>query len=143
MPNPPPAWAVRANVALLRRGLRIGSQSLLTVRGRRSGELRRTPISVVTVDGSRYLVAAFEDADWVKNVRAAGEGELARGRDAERVRLTEVPIDRRGPILRTFLDQVPGGRRFFGADDPDVIAAEAGRYPVFKVASAKGARARA
>jgi len=133
MPNPPPAWAVRANVALLRRGLKIGSQSLLTVRGRRTGEPRRTPISVVTVAGSRYLVAAFADADWVKNVRAAGEGELSRGREAERVRLTEVPIDRRGPILRAFLDQVPGGRRFFGATDPDGVVAEADHYPVFKI----------
>ena len=137
MTNPPPAWAVRANVALLRRGVRIGSQSLLTVRGRRTGEPRRTPISVVTVDGSRYLVSAFEDADWVKNVRAAGEGELSRGRDAERVRLTEVAVDRRGPILRAFLDQVPGGRRFFGAADPDEVVAEADRYPVFKVGGGK------
>ena len=142
MPNPPPAWAVRANVALLRRGLRVGSQSLLTVRGRRSGEPRRTPVSVVTVHGGRYLVAAFADADWVKNVRAAGEGELLRGREAERVRLTEVPVGRRGPILRAFLDQVPGGRRFFGTADPDTVAAEADRYPVFEVAPAKAARSR-
>jgi deazaflavin-dependent oxidoreductase (nitroreductase family) len=137
MPSPPPAWAVRANVALLRRGLRIGSQSLLTVRGRRTGEPRRTPISVVTVDGGGYLVAAFEDADWVENVRAAGEGELSRGRDTERVRLTEVPVGRRGPILRAFLDQVPGGRRFFGSDDPDAVVADADRYPVFKVGGGK------
>jgi hypothetical protein len=62
---------VRLNVALLRRGLTVGSQHLLSIRGRRTGELRSTPVSVVTVEGLRYIVAAFPDADWVKNTRAA------------------------------------------------------------------------
>jgi hypothetical protein len=107
--KPPPAWMVRLNVAVLRRGLSLGSQHLLSVRGRRSGELRSTPVSIATVDGTRYIVAAFEDAAWVRNVRAAG------------------------PILRAFLGQVHGGRRFFGSDDPDVVVAGADHYPVFRV----------
>jgi len=126
---------VRLNIAMLRRGMRIGSQSLLTVSGRRSGKPRSTPVSIATVDGQRYLVAAFANADWVWNVRAAGSGTLRRGRAAEPVRVTELPADARGPILRAFLEQVRGGVRFFGTTDPDEVVAEAARYPVFEIAA--------
>jgi deazaflavin-dependent oxidoreductase (nitroreductase family) len=132
-PKPPPAWIVRLNVAMLRRGLGIGSQHLLTVRGRRSGQPRSTPVSLATVGSERYIVAAFANAAWVANVRAAGEGLLARGRAEEPVRLVELPTDQRGPVLRAFLEQARGGLRFFGSSDPDVVTAAAGRYPVFRV----------
>jgi deazaflavin-dependent oxidoreductase (nitroreductase family) len=124
---------VRLNRAALRRGLRIGSQYLLTAPGRKTGELRSTPISVATIAGVRYIVAAFADAAWVANVRAAGSGELTRGGNTERVTLTELPVGDRGPILRAFLAQVRGGVRFFGSADPEVVAASADRYPVFRV----------
>jgi len=133
--RPPPRWMVRLNTAILRRGLRIGSQYLLTVPGRRSGEPRSTPISIATVDGERYIVAAFGDAAWVGNVRAAGAGTLSRGGRHEAVTLIEVPVADRNPILRAFLEQVPGGVRFFGGRAPDEIAADAVRYPVFRVSS--------
>jgi deazaflavin-dependent oxidoreductase (nitroreductase family) len=124
---------VRLNTSMLRRGLRVGSQHLLSVRGRKTGELRSTPVSIATVDGSRYIVAAFADAAWVKNVRAAGVGILARGRTSEDIRLTELPVEERGPVLRGFLQQVPGGVRFFGSEDLDEVVAAADRYPVFRV----------
>jgi deazaflavin-dependent oxidoreductase (nitroreductase family) len=124
---------VSMNSALLRRGLRIGSQSLLTVTGRKSGHPRSTPISVATVDGERYIVAAFPDAAWVANVRAAGVATLTRGRGSDRVVLREVPTAERGPILRAFLEQVRGGARFFGPRTADEIAADAERYPVFRI----------
>jgi len=121
--KPPPAWMVRLNVGLLRLGLGIGTQHLLSVRGRKSGAIRSTPVSIATVGSERYIVAAFADAAWVGNVRAAGEGTLARGRAEERVRLAELPVDERGPVLRAFLRQVRGGVRFFGSADPDTVVA--------------------
>ena len=137
--NPPPAWMVRLNVGMLRRGLRIGSQQLLSVRGRTTGGLRSTPVSIATLDGSRYIVAAFEKAAWVSNVRAAGSGTLKRGATQEVVRLVEVPVAERAPVLRAFLEQVRGGVQFFGSADPDVVAAQAERYPVFRVVADGGA----
>ena len=134
--KPPPAWMVRLNVAFLRRGVTLGSQYLLSVRGRRSGALRSTPVSLVTVEGDRYIVAAFSDAAWVKNVRAAEAGTLSRGRHAESVSLVELPVEERGPVLRAFLEQVRGGVRFFGPQTPDAIVAARERYPVFRVLSA-------
>ena len=134
--KPPPPWMVRLNVAMLRRGLRIGTQCLLSVPGRRSGLLRETPVSIATVNGTRYIVAAFANAEWVHNVRAAGAGRLQRGQVAETVQLDEIPLAERGPVLRAFLQQVRGGRRFFGRQTPDEIVASADRYPVFRVTSA-------
>lgn len=136
MANPPPSWMVRMNVAVLRRGLKVGAQHLLTVPGRRSGAARSTPVSVVSLDGERYIVAAFSDAGWVKNVRAAGAGSLTRGKRAEAVRLVELPVSEREPVLRAFLQQVPGGVRFFESPEPDVVAASSARYPVFLVVPA-------
>jgi deazaflavin-dependent oxidoreductase (nitroreductase family) len=103
------------------------------VPGRRTGEPRSTPISIATVDGSRYIVAAFADAAWVANVRAAGVATLTRGRADEQVTLTQLPVLERGPILRAFLQQVRGGVRFFGRQSPDDVVAGAEQYPVFRV----------
>jgi deazaflavin-dependent oxidoreductase (nitroreductase family) len=124
---------VRLNVAILRRGLRIGSQYLLTAPGRKTGKPRHTPISIAVVDGERYIVAAFADAAWVGNVRAAGSGELTRGGRTEHVALTEMPAAQRAHVLRAFLAQVRGGVRFFGQQTPDEIVTRADRYPVFRV----------
>ena len=134
-PSPPPSWLVRINVAMLRRGLRIGSQYLLTVPGRTTGEPRSTPISIAVVEDARYIVAAFADAAWVGNVRAAGSGELLRGGRAEQVTLTELSVVERGPVLQAFLEQVRGGVRFFGHQSPDQVVGHADRYPVFRVSS--------
>ncbi|HEV8402873.1 MAG TPA: nitroreductase/quinone reductase family protein [Candidatus Limnocylindrales bacterium] len=124
---------IRINMAMLRRGLTIGSQHLLSVPGRKTGQLRSTPVSLATIGGNRYIVAAFAEAAWVKNVRAARTCTLARGGRTEDVCLTELPVDARGPILRAFLEQVKGGVRFFGSSDPDEVSATAERYPVFRI----------
>jgi deazaflavin-dependent oxidoreductase (nitroreductase family) len=132
-PAPPPRWMVTLNVVLLRRGLSVGSQHLLEVSGRRSGIVRSTPVSIVTVGGERYIVAAFADADWVKNVRAAGAATLRRGSRSERITLTELPAAERAPVLRAFPEQVRGGVRFFGTGDSEEIVRQADRYPVFRI----------
>ena len=126
---------VRLNVALLRRGLAIGSQHLLSVAGRSSGVVRTTPVSLASVDGERYIVAAFANANWVKNVRAAGEATLTWQGIDERVRLVELPVGEREPMLRAFLTQVRGGVRFFGGRSDEEIVASAERYPVFRIES--------
>lgn len=131
--SPPPRWMVALNVALLRRGLAIGSQHLLEVPGRRSGLRRSTPVSIVTLGRERYIVAAFADADWVENVRAAGSATLRQRSRSERVALAELPPAERGPILRAFPEQVRGGVRFFGTSDSDEIVRNADRYPVFRI----------
>ena len=111
-----PRWLKPMNrviVALQRRGLALGTMRVLSVPGRKSGELRTTPVSPLVVDGQRYVVGGSAQADWVKNARAAGWGVLAHGRTEERVRLVELPVEERAPILREFPKKVPGGIQFF------------------------------
>ena len=76
-----PRWLKFANpviVALQRRGVVIGTMRLLSVPGRKSGKQRTTPVSPLTVEGERYIIAGLEEADWVKKLRSAGWGILAR-----------------------------------------------------------------
>ena len=103
----------RVLVALQRRGLALGPTRVLSVPGRKSGEIRTTPVSPLVVGGRRYVVGGSAQADWVKNARAAGWGVLAHGREEERVRLVELPVEERAPILREFPKEVPGGISFF------------------------------
>src|SRR6266581_8538515 len=104
-----PWWLKPANrvvIVLNRLGLAIGTQHVLSIPGRKTGKLRSTPVSLLTVDGRRYIVTGLE-TDWVKNARASGWGLLTRGRKKERVALVELPIEERAPILREFPRQVP------------------------------------
>ena len=126
----PPRWLKPANrviIALQRLGLAIGTMRLLSVPGRESGRLRTKPVSLLTVDGRRYIVGGFPQAGWVGNARAAGWGILARGRREERV----TPIE--------FPRKVPHGIQFFvragivEAPDPESFAAAAPRCTVFRV----------
>jgi deazaflavin-dependent oxidoreductase (nitroreductase family) len=109
----------------------------LEVRGRKSGRLISFPVAVVEQGGERYLVAMLgERTNWVRNVRAAdGSAVLRQGRRRP-VRLEEVPLQQRAPVLRRYLDIAPGARPHFpvarGAplEDFERIAA---RYPVFRI----------
>ena len=86
-------------------GLRLTPRALiaLQVKGRRSGRLRTNVLVVARHDGQRYLVSMLgEGSEWVRNVRAAGgEAFVKRGRSRP-VKLIEVPVSERGPILKTY-----------------------------------------
>src|SRR5918997_29038 len=107
-----PSWLKGFNrvVTMLQRlGFVVGSMHVLAVPGRRSGVFRSTPVSLLTVDGDRYIVAGLDDADWVLNARVAGRGMLHRGRTEEHVSLVEFPVEDRARILREFPRLVPQG----------------------------------
>ena len=111
----------------------------LEVRGRRSGSTTAFPLGMADVDGRWYLVSMLGECSWVANVRAAnGEVVLSRRR-RRRVRLTEVPVERRAPILRRYVDKVPGGRPHIAVPRGAPVAEfarVAGDHPVFEVVDA-------
>jgi deazaflavin-dependent oxidoreductase (nitroreductase family) len=117
-----PRFVRVANVlttTLLRAGVRLVGFGrhptyLLTVRGRKSGQPRTTPVSVVERDGQRYLFAPYGVVDWVRNLRAAGAATLTRGRRAEEIRATELPGDEAGRVLKAFIETGNPMGRFFG-----------------------------
>ena len=65
---------------LTRQGISVLGSRVLAVKGRTSGQWRTTPVNLLTHDGHRYLVAPRGEAQWVRNLRAAGTGELRVGR---------------------------------------------------------------
>jgi hypothetical protein len=136
-----PSWLKGFNrvvMALQRLGFVVGTMHVLAVPGRRSGVYRSTPVSLLTVDGHRYIVAGLDDADWVLNARVAGRGILHRGRTEEHVSLVELPVADRAPILREFPRLIPQGVPFFTrlygvTADPEQFAGLAETCPVFRV----------
>ena len=109
----------------------------LEVTGRRSGRTTRFPLGMARLDRRWYLVSMLgEQCNWVQNVRAArGLVTLRHGR-AVRCMLHEVPVGERPPVLKRYLQQVPGARAHFPVSrNADVTDFEgiAPRYPVFLV----------
>src|SRR5690606_17015299 len=88
---------------MLNLGLPIGPLQLLTHRGRKSGTIYTTPVALVQEDGTRWLVAAFGEVDWVRNIRATGWAQLGSGRRAETVEFVEMEAAEAAPILKQFL----------------------------------------
>lgn len=136
-----PGWLPLANRFvkwLQRRGVKTGTIHILTVPGWRTGQMRSTPISLLTVEGIEYTVGGLEASDWVRNVRASGWGYLAYGKERRTVRFTELPPDQREPVLRAFPIEIPHGTQFFERvhgiqPDPEGFATLADRCPVFRL----------
>jgi len=126
---------------LLRLGLAPPSTYLLTVRGRKSGALYSTPVTLMEEGADRWLVAPYGDVAWVRNARAAGQVTLRRGRRAETVTLVELTPEASAPILKRYMTRLPITRPFFDArpDSPlEAFAAEAPRHPVFRITDTCG-----
>ncbi|WKX01708.1 MBL fold metallo-hydrolase (plasmid) [Rhodococcus aetherivorans] len=146
----PPArwyrWLNPVGVPLTTWGLAPRDAVTLQVRGRRTGRPRRLPILLTRHEGADYLVALAGQSQWVRNVRAAGGEAVLRRRGTRRVRLEELPVTQRAPVLMAYLEagQRRGGERaareqakwYFGLHEPPTVerlAALAPRYPVFRV----------
>ena len=141
----PPGWFDR-NVfnplvaGLTRIGISVWGSRVLEVRGRTSGEPRRTPVNVLSMEGRRYLVAPRGETQWVRNLRAAGEGSLLLGRRRERFRAVEIPDGEKEAIMREYLRRWKWEvGQFFDGVGPESAAAELERiapdHPAFRIDS--------
>jgi deazaflavin-dependent oxidoreductase (nitroreductase family) len=123
---------------LTRRGISVLGSRVLAVKGRTSGQWRTTPVNLLTQDGRRYLVAPRGETQWVRNLRAAGAGELRVGRRAESFRGRELADDEKVPVLRAYLRRWKAEVGIFfegtGPDSTDdQILAIAAKHPAFEV----------
>ncbi len=119
---------------LLGWGVGPASTYLLTTTGRTTGRPRTTPVTLVEIDGHRWLVAPYGQVGWVHNVRATPLVSLRRGRTTDTLGVREVDAEAAGPVLRRYVGQVPVTAPFFAAaasDPVETFVAEAGRHPVF------------
>jgi deazaflavin-dependent oxidoreductase (nitroreductase family) len=129
------AWRTSTPPFLLRRiinpiAAKLGIATLLAVRGRSSGTWRTTPVNVLELDGVSYLVASWGETQWARNLRAAGGGELRRGRSVWPFTAVEVDPSERPPIIAAYRAKFgsrPGVRRQF-AQLPD-----SADHPVFRL----------
>jgi deazaflavin-dependent oxidoreductase (nitroreductase family) len=123
-------------MALLRAGVKIGTMSLLTVRGRTSGQPHTVPVLLVEQDGERWLVAPYGVVQWVRNIRAAGTATLTRGRRSEAISAAELEAQEAAPLLKQYLLKATAARPYFDAtkDSPlEAFEREAARHPVFQI----------
>jgi deazaflavin-dependent oxidoreductase (nitroreductase family) len=127
---------------LTRLGISVWGSRELRVRGRQSGQWRATPVNLVTVHGERYLLAPRGTTDWVRNLRAAGSGELRVGRRSDRFVATELDDAAKPPIVREYLRRWKFEvAAFFGdldehASDDRLLAIAPG-VPVFHIDQAR------
>jgi deazaflavin-dependent oxidoreductase (nitroreductase family) len=125
-------------MAVQKLGIPTGPAMVLTVPGRKSGQLRSTPMTPFEFDGGLYVVAGYPGADWAANARAAGTGTLSRGRRSRPVKIVELTGAQARPILRAFPVQVPVGVAFAKRSGmvvdgtSDEFEALAGRLAVFR-----------
>jgi deazaflavin-dependent oxidoreductase (nitroreductase family) len=119
-------------------GISVMGSRVLEVPGRKTGEPRRTPVNLLTLDHARYLVAPRGHTQWVRNLRASGQGRLLVGRRSESFKATELEDDDKPPVLRAYLKRwkVEVGA-FFEGVGPDSSAEDLRRiapdHPVFRI----------
>ncbi len=118
-------------------GLAPGRWVTLEVAGRRSGRPTRFPLGMADLDGQWFLVPMLGgQCNWVQNVRAAhGRVVIRHGRTVA-CTLAEIPAGDRPPVLKRYLQKVPGARPHLPVSrDAEIteFAAIAARYPVFLV----------
>lgn len=107
-----PSWVPYFNPIaklLLAAGVPMGPDVLLTVRGRKSGLPRTTPVTVCENDGRRGLISPFGETDWVRNLRASGRATIAIGRRKEEVTALELGPTEAAAFIRDVL--APHARR--------------------------------
>ncbi len=85
---------------VLRVGPLMGPNALLTVRGRKSGVPRTTPVALVDIGGRRWVIGTFGEVNWVRNLRAAGEATVTVGRKTQEMQARELGLEERIAFFR-------------------------------------------
>ena len=136
-PNPLAGILGRATATLASAGLSPRRLVTLEVRGRHSGRRISLPVVVADYEGERYLVAMLgRDANWVRNVEAAGGAAVITHRHREEITLQSVEPGARAPILRRYLQLAPGARAHVPVDQRSPLSEferVATDYPVFRI----------
>jgi len=110
--------------------------SLLSVPGRTTGEWRSNSVVVLDHDGGRYLVSAYGDTEWSRNLRAAGHGRLKQKGRTEEFTAVEVPTEQLPALLDAYVERfgkMPTvGSTFRSIPDP-------ADHPTFKITTTRNA----
>jgi len=99
---------------LLAAGVPLGPNGLITIRGRKSGMPRTTPVAIIQLSGRRWVWAPWGEVNWVRNLRAAGRATITLRRRSEEVRATELDETQRVAFFRDVLGPL-ARRTLFGS----------------------------
>jgi deazaflavin-dependent oxidoreductase (nitroreductase family) len=103
----PPRWVFSCfnPVArfLLAAGIPLGLNGLITVRGRKSGQPRTTPVAIIEASGRRWVWCPWGDVQWVRNLRVARRATISARRREEEVAATELDPTQRVGFFRDVL----------------------------------------
>ena len=86
--------------SFLRLGVPAGPMTLLTIRGRKTGRSRTTPVGLFKLESRRYIFDTFGNADWVRNLRAASVAVIGRGWGRKQVVAKELSLDEAALVLK-------------------------------------------
>ena len=103
----------------------------------KSRTLLSLPLVTADVGGVHYLVSMLGTGSrWVRNVRAADGLVTVTVGWRRAIRLVEVPVALRAPIIKNYLQRAPGGRPHIPVDKDALLAAfeaVAADFPVFEI----------
>lgn len=123
-----PPWITQHLFNPIAMRLGMGGATTLVVAGRASGEPRTVPVIPVDYKKKTYLVSTRGESEWVRNLRNAGEGELRGKGGNRRFRATEVPVDKRQPIVDAYKEKAGKTVEGYFKHLPEVDD-----HPVFRV----------
>jgi deazaflavin-dependent oxidoreductase (nitroreductase family) len=118
-------------------GLGFSYSYLLEVRGRKSGRIYSTPVSLLELGGKKFLVAPRGQTQWARNAEAAGEITLKRGSKRRKYRVRPLADGEKPEVLKTYLDSYKSAvQKFFPVKAGAPVSAFvelAGKYPMFEI----------
>ncbi|TMD21609.1 MAG: nitroreductase family deazaflavin-dependent oxidoreductase [Chloroflexi bacterium] len=94
---------------LMAAGVPMGPDVLLTIRGRKTGLPRTTPVTIAENAGRRGIISPFGEVNWVRNLRAAGRATITVRRQKEEVTAVELGPTEAAAFIRDVL--APHARR--------------------------------
>ncbi len=130
-------FANQIAILAMKIGIAPKYQFILSVRGRKSGQIYSTPVYILEDNSKRLLVSPYGEVAWVKNARAVGKITLTKGAETKEYKINELSPKASAPILKKYLALAPITQPYFDAksDAPvESFLAEALRHPVFELA---------
>ena len=112
----------------LRHGAPMGPNTVMTVRGRKSGRMLEVPVGVLRLDGHMWVMGAYGDVNWVRNLRAAGQANIRLNGQTQPVSAIELDQAQATSFFRDhlypYIDHLPRAGRWFAHGLMGLIAPE-------------------
>jgi deazaflavin-dependent oxidoreductase (nitroreductase family) len=114
---------------LLAMGVPMGPNTLLTVPGRKTGLPRSAGVAIVEAQGRTWVMGAYGNVQWVRNLRHAGEGTIRVNGKQVRVKAHLLDADEASAFFRNVLTPYVGALPWIGQLTAAIIVGDMTRDP--------------